>query len=213
MFSFRSLLLSSINQEEFRVVCTREERKTKPERRFSLLWRLYGRARLEREERQPQVAHFDEDAVERCLVLDGTGKQVVPSLWCVIERLSNHACQKVSRCPLTRMTYIIRLCSVRMTFSHLRRRIHSGQGEHSHQKDTFERREEQPEEDQMVAKRIPCLWTGSHRSFQCRPRGDAEASLEQRERACTCNGLRPILCSEFAENTGDMFLGRGERDH
>ncbi len=27
------------------------------------------------------------------------------------------------------------------------------------------------------------------------------------------NGLRPILCSQLAENTGDMFLGSGERDH
>src|SRR5438128_2356322 len=75
------------------------------------------------------------------------------------------------------------------------------------------RREEQPEEDQMVAKRIPCLWPGSVRSCQCRPRGDAEALLEQRARTCTCNGLRPILCSELAENTGDMFLGSSERDH
>src|SRR5947209_19007711 len=38
-------------------------------------------------------------------------------------------------------------------------------------------------------------------------------SLEQRKRACMCNGLRPILCSQLAENTGDMFLGSGERDH
>src|SRR5689334_13724265 len=65
----------------------------------------------------------------------------------------------------------------------------------------------------MVAKRLPCLWPGSHRSWQCRPRGDAGASLEQRERACTCNCLRPILCAELAENTCDMFLGSGERDH
>src|SRR5207245_979059 len=40
---------------------------------------------------------------------------VVPSLSCVIERCSNHSCQKGSRCPLTRMMYLIRLCSVRMT--------------------------------------------------------------------------------------------------
>src|SRR5438270_12615122 len=37
-------------------------------------------------------------------------------------------------------------------------------------------------------------------------------SLEQRERACTCSGLRPNLSSELAENTCDMFLGSGERD-
>src|SRR5437879_2073375 len=32
-------------------------------------------ARLEREKRQPQITHFEEDAVESCLVTDLTGKQ------------------------------------------------------------------------------------------------------------------------------------------
>src|SRR5712692_8092307 len=68
--------------------------------------------------------------------LMGPESRVVPSLSCVIERFSNQACQKVSRCPFTRMTYLIRLCSVRMTFRRLRRRIPSRQVEHSSQKDT-----------------------------------------------------------------------------
>ncbi len=37
--------------------------------------------------------------------------------------------------------------------------------------------------------------------------------LEQRERACSGNGLRPIRCSELAQDTGDVFFGSGERDH
>jgi hypothetical protein len=61
----------------------------------------------------------------------------VPSLSCVIKRFSNQACQKVSRCPFTRMMYLVRLCSVRMTFRRLRRRIPSRQVERSSQKDTI----------------------------------------------------------------------------
>src|SRR6266496_5330116 len=37
--------------------------------------------------------------------------------------------------------------------------------------------------------------------------------LKQRERACSHNGLRPIRCSELAQDTGDVFFGSGERDH
>src|SRR6266436_5100424 len=49
--------------------------------------------------------------------------RVVPSLSCVIKRFSNQACQKVSRCPFTRMTYLIRLCSVRIAMLLCRTRI------------------------------------------------------------------------------------------
>src|SRR5437763_7046947 len=51
--------------------------------------------------------------------------RVVPSLWCAIERWSNHSCQKASRCPFTRMTYLICWRSGRMTFARLGKRIPS----------------------------------------------------------------------------------------
>src|SRR6266550_3912391 len=84
--------------------------------------------------------------------------KVVPSLSCVIERFSNLSCQKGSRCPFTRMTYLIHLCSVWMTFRLLGRRIPSEQVEHSRQKDTkrlLSRGERSSQK--RVAKRLPCM--------------------------------------------------------
>src|SRR5215471_16987458 len=49
------------------------ESRRKP--RGSLLWRRDGLARRKLEQRQPQIAHFEKEAIERRLVLDGTGKQ------------------------------------------------------------------------------------------------------------------------------------------
>src|SRR6266487_1901956 len=90
-----------------------------------------------------------------------SSSSVVPSRSCVIERCSNHSCQKGSRCPFTRMTYLIHLCSVRMTFHRLGRRIPSEQVEHSRQKDTKRillRRERSSQK--RVAKRLPYLGQG-----------------------------------------------------
>src|SRR5258708_33909478 len=71
--------------------------------------------------------------------------------------------------------------------------------------DTFERREEQPKVEQMVAKRLPCITSciGAILAMPCL----LTTRSEQRERARTCNGLRPVVCSQLAQDIGDIFLG------
>src|SRR5260221_6612799 len=75
MFSF--LLLTFVFNQSGRDTCRlyKSSEGAQPERHCLLFWRRYGRASFKREECQPEIAHFAEDAVERCLVLDGTGKQ------------------------------------------------------------------------------------------------------------------------------------------
>src|SRR6266700_1617751 len=68
-------LLREIFQEEVRVIRTSGEIESSRDQRCSLLCLLNGRARRKLEQRQPQIAHFDEDAVERRLVTDLTRKQ------------------------------------------------------------------------------------------------------------------------------------------
>src|SRR6266702_4686820 len=99
----------------------------------------------------------------------GPESRVVPSLSCVIERFSNHSCQKVSRCPFTRMMYLMHLCSIWMTFRHSISEgfptrtlsvkiVLSQQVDYSSQKDTLRIlshwRGAARREVQMVAKRI-----------------------------------------------------------
>src|SRR5215470_5358717 len=67
----------------------------------------------------------------------GPESRVVPSLSCVIKRFSNQSCQKVSRCPFTRMTYLIRLCSVRMAMLLYRTRIRCQREKYRSQKSTL----------------------------------------------------------------------------
>src|SRR5262245_55560525 len=70
------LLILVFNQFRNRSVSFAQEKRLRAAGKVrSLLCRLYGCARRKLEERQPQIAHFDEEAVERCLITDLTGKQ------------------------------------------------------------------------------------------------------------------------------------------
>src|SRR5258708_4140419 len=62
--------------------------------------------------------------------------RVVPSPSCVITRFSNQSCQKVSRCPFTRMTYLMHLCSVRIAVLLYRTRILCQREKHRGRKST-----------------------------------------------------------------------------
>src|SRR6266487_3007019 len=112
------------------------------------------------------------------------------------------------------MTYLIRWCSVRMTFRLLRRRIRSGQGKHSLQKDTMGILSREERSGERRIKWYPFGYYPDGRSCQlCAYWARNEQLRVRATRACVCNGLRPILCSQLAQDTGDMFLGSGERDH
>src|SRR6266516_5697800 len=115
----------------------------------------------------------------------GPESRVVPSLSCVIERLSNHACQKVSRCPLTRMTYIIRLCSVRIAILLCRTRIQCQREKHRSQKDTLRYHFFSERGRSRGAKRTPGSWPRDLRRWKSsREPDETGGESEQRELPC-----------------------------
>ncbi len=187
-----------------------------PERHCSLLWRRDRRTRRQLEERQPQIAHFDKEAVERRLVTDGTGKQGRAIALVrdreVLKPLLPEGVQ-VSLHP-NDISHTLVLPSDDVSSSKKKDTLRAGgtQSPKGYQKDTFESGEEQPGEGSQK----DTMHDGLHRRDpgHAAPLGDARGGRsEQRERACPCNGLRAIRCSQLAQDTGDMFLGGGERDH
>src|SRR6266516_574740 len=154
------LLILVFNLEAFRVIRTRAAMESRREQRCSLLWRGDRRARRKLEQRQPQIAHFQEDTVERRLVTDVTGKQrCTIALVCdreVLKPLLPEGVQMSLHANDISHTLVLRSDDV--SSSRKKDTLWTGetQSPKGYQKATFERREEQREEHQMVAFWLPC---------------------------------------------------------
>src|SRR6266567_2387610 len=179
-----------------------------PERHCSLFWRLERRARRKLEERQPQVTHLDEEAVERRLVTDGTGQQrraisLVRDRE-VLKPLLPEGVQVPLHANDVSHTLVLRLDDISSSGKKDTLRAGGTQSPKGYQKATFERREEQPDEGSQKATMhdgrdgailtMPRLWV------RCEERAQSNERARARAMACvrfSAPSLLKILATCF----------------